>query len=407
MKISALILMLVFTVSVSKGQNNTNSPYSIFGIGELEYSGGARNMSMGESGIALRSPYFLNQNNPASFTAIPQKSFVTDLGINLKYTNLRNNYKSADVINGNIGWFTIAFPVSHKFALGLSLNPKSSVGYTIYSTKTIGGTTTSSPVIYTGAGGLSEASITLGVLLTKKLSFGLKSSFLWGNMTKTTEETPLSLSSVTRIDSTRFSGLNFKSGLQYQTMLASNINFIIGGIAEYGGNLNGTSNMTITTANDATLSQTEQQNLKLPLKAGVGIGFEFNNKYLLTMDYNRSDWRNVSMKFNTNKLGINNSYHLGVEIAPKNDPFRNVLPIRYRIGGLYQTGYLNIYGIQIHSYAITSGLSIPIRSRSFMNFSLEAGRQGTLENQLVRENYLKFNVSFNLFENWFTQRKFD
>jgi len=108
----ALILIFSFSVYVSFGQNNTNSPYSVFGIGELQYSGGGRNMGMGGTGIALRSEISLNGTNPAALTAIPQQSMATDLGIDFKLTNLKNQYKSADVLNGNISWVTLAFPVS-------------------------------------------------------------------------------------------------------------------------------------------------------------------------------------------------------------------------------------------------------------------------------------------------------
>src|SRR5665648_895641 len=99
-----LVSIFIFSLSVlvASGQNNTNSPYSVYGIGELEYTGGGQNMGMGGSGIALRSDLFLNSTNPASLTAIPQQSLITDLGINFKFTNLKNQYKSANVLNGNI-----------------------------------------------------------------------------------------------------------------------------------------------------------------------------------------------------------------------------------------------------------------------------------------------------------------
>ena len=187
-----LVLIIIFSVSVLvvKGQNNTNSPYSVYGIGELEYTGGGRNMGMGGSGIALRSDIFLNSTNPASLTAIPQQSLSTDLGINFRLTNLKNQYKSANVLNGNISWATLAFPLNRTLAASLSLNPKSSVGYTIYSRKGIEGTDVSYPVTYKGEGGLTEAAFSLGALLTKKLSLGVRGSILWGNMTKNSERHP-------------------------------------------------------------------------------------------------------------------------------------------------------------------------------------------------------------------------
>jgi len=406
-----LVLIIIFSLSVfvALGQNNTNSPYSVFGIGELEYTGGGRNMAMGGSGIALRSDIFLNSTNPASLTAIPGQSLSTDLGINFRLTNLKNQYKSANVLNGNISWATLAFPINRTFAAGLSLNPKSSVGYTIYSRKGIEGADVSYPVTYKGEGGLSEAAFSLGALVTKKLSLGIRGSILWGNMTKNSEETPSFGSAITRIDQTRYSGIYFKSGFQYQSKLNEKTVFTLGGIGESSGYLNGSSDLTINSGAVNVITQTKQvSQIKLPFKAGLGMALEFKDKYLLTFDYDRSDWKNADLNLNSKKLEVNNSYHLGLEIAPKNDRLHLGHTAKYRIGGWYQSGYLNIYGTQISSFAATCGVSIPIRKdRSSINLAVEAGRQGTMNNQLIRETYVKLNCSFTLWEHWFTQRKFD
>lgn len=409
MKQLAVILIFSFSVFVAAGQNNTNSPYSAFGIGELEYTGGGRNMGMGSSGIALRSEVFLNSTNPASLTAIPQQSLATDLGINFRYTNLKNQYKSVNVLNGNISWLTLAFPINHSFAASLSLNPKSSVGYTIFSTKSLEGTNTSYPVTYKGEGGLSEAAVSLGASVTKKFSLGVKSSILWGNFTKNTEETPSTGSTITRIDQTRYSGISLKSGFQYQSQLNQSTVFTVGGIAEYSSYLNGKSDLSISSGSTVVVTETNQTSqIKLPFKTGLGMSLELKNRYLVTIDYNRSNWKTDDLNINSDKLSINNSYHLGFEIAPKNDLLRRGQVVRYRVGALYQSGYLNIYGTQISSYAATCGVSLPIRKDfNTINFSLEAGRQGVLKNQLVRETYLKLNFSFNLWERWFVPRKYD
>jgi len=405
----ALIFIFSLLIFVAKGQNNTNSPYSVFGIGELEYTGGSRNMGMGESGIALRSEIFLNSVNPASLTAIPQQSLATDLGINFRFTNLQNQYKSANVLNGNISWAVLAFPINRTFAASLSLNPKSSVGYTIYSTKNLEGTSASYPVSYTGTGGLSEASVGLGALITKKFSLGLKSSVLWGNMAKTTLETPSIGSTITRTDNTRYAGIYLKPGFQYHSKLGSKTILTLGGIAEFSSYLNGNTDLSIVSGSTTIVSETDQTSqIKLPFKAGMGMALEFNSKYLLTFDYNRSDWTNADINFNSKRLAINNSYHMGLEISPKNDLQHLGHTSKYRIGGWYQTGYLSIYGTQISSYAATCGMSVPIRrDRNSINIAVEAGRQGTIDSQLIRETYVKLNCSFTLWEHWFTPRKFD
>ena len=409
MRQSALILLFLLSVFVASGQNNTNSPYSVFGIGELEYTGGGKNMAMGESGIALRSEISLNTTNPASLTAIPMQSLATDFGINFKLTNLANEYKSANVLNGNISWATLAFPINRRIAMSFSLNPKSSIGYTIYSSKNLEGTNTSYPVTYKGEGGLNEASLSLGGLITKKISIGMSSSVIWGSLVKTTDQISSASSTITRIDNTHYSGINFKPGFQYQINLGSKTILTIGGIAEFSSYLNGSSDLTISSGTETIVSKTQQESqIRLPFNAGTGVALEINGRYLLTFDYERSDWKSSDINFDTQRLSVNNSYHVGIEIAPKFDLQRLAQVKRYRIGMLYQTGYLNIYGTQIGNYAATCGVSLPImKDRNFINISMEVGRQGTFQNQLIRETYAKMNFSFNFWEHWFSPRKYN
>lgn len=412
-----LYFTLIFSLFIIPvfGQNNTNSPYSVFGIGELDFTGGGRNIGMGSTGVALRSNLFLNSVNPASLTAIEPKSFGFDMGFDMKFSNLENTNKSVNVLNGNISWFQFALPITSRLSASISMNPKSSVGYTIYSTKPFEGTNTTYPVLYTGTGGLSETAISLGFKCFKNLSVGATTSFLWGDMNKQSEEfTPVgSVTSILENRDIHYTGLSVKTGFQYYKNLTDKIDFTLGGTADFSGNLNSTYDLTISevtsSATTAILTETNaHDDMSLPVQYGLGMALGFNHKTTLTFDYKRSDWTNANVNLSSKKLNINNSFHLGAEISPKYDTGRKGEAMKYRFGALYQTGYINVYGIAIDSYAVTLGMSVPIRrDRTSLNFSLEAGRQGTLQNSLVRESYVKLNCSFNLWEKWFVKRAYD
>ncbi len=412
-----LFFTLIFALIIIPGfgQNNTNSPYSVFGIGELDFTGGGRNIGMGSTGVALRSNLFLNSVNPASLTAIDPKSLGFDMGFNMKLSNLENTKKTVNVLNGNISWLQIAFPITSNLTAAISMNPKSSVGYTIYSTKPFEGTNGTYPVLYTGTGGLSETAISLGLKCFKNLSVGATTSFLWGDMNKQTEEfTPVgSISSILENRDIRYTGVSVKTGFQYYKDLTDKVNFTLGGTADFSGNLNSTYDLTISeVSSSATTAILTEKNahddMNLPVKFGLGMALGFNHKTTFTLDYNRSDWTNANVNLSSKKLNINNSFHFGAEFSPKYDAGRTGESMKYRVGALYQTGYINVYGIPIDSYAVTLGMSVPIRrDRSSLNFSLEAGRQGTLQKLMVRESYLKLNCSFNLWERWFVKRAYD
>jgi hypothetical protein len=406
-----IALIIIFTLSafISFGQNNTNSPYSVFGIGELETSDGTRNFGMGGAGNALRSDIFINLANPASLTALPPQSLATDAGINMRYTELKNNINSVKVLNGNLSWAALAFPINRKIGVSFALNPKSNVGYTIYSTKSLDGTTMSYPVKYSGNGGLTEASFSIGVAAAKHLSIGLRSSAIWGNMMETNVDLPPMGSTITRVDNINYIGATLKPGFQYHTKLNEKTFLTLGGTAELSSYLNGSSNLSVTSGTTLVLSEVNKHSqLELPFKGGLGISLELDRKYIVAADYTRSDYRKASVNLDVKGLAVNETYHVGVELAPKYDIQRLGQVKRYRFGALYQTGYLVVSGVQINSYAATFGVSMPIRKdRNSLNISMEIGKQGSLQSQLILENYYKLNLGFCLWERWFIPRKYD
>jgi hypothetical protein len=70
--------------------------------------------------------------------------------------------------------------------------------------------------------------------------------------------------------------------------------------------------------------------------------------------------------------------------------------------------YLTLEGQQINDLGISFGVGLPVyRSNSTINISAELGRKGTKQHNLVLENYARLNLSVNLYDLWFIQRRFD
>ena len=406
---------ILLIISFRTVGQNTVSPYSIFGIGELNYRGEGRNMGMGNTGIGLRSEFFLNSLNPASLTAIGEKSFGLDLGIDMKFSNLENKYKSVNVLNGNLSWFQFAFPISSRLSAGFSVHPKSNVGYTISTVKYLEGTTYSYPVEYTGSGGLSEASYSMGLKVFKNLSIGATSSVSWGQMERVETDNPRisGVTSIVQTDKINYSGFSIKPGFQFHTQLNKKMNFTVGGIAEFYSPMNSTSEVVIkkeTSASSGTISDLTStgSTIQLPALYGIGTSLGINNKTILAFDITRCDWRNGSIGMSPEKLMVNNSYHLGAEFSPKYNSLQLKPAVKYRIGASYETGYLNFNGLAIRGYTLSLGLSIPLNKvKSSFNISIEAGQYGRTENLLIKETYAKLNCSFNLWEWWFVPNRYD
>jgi hypothetical protein len=100
------------------------------------------------------------------------------------------------------------------------------------------------------------------------------------------------------------------------------------------------------------------------------------------------------------------------------DALNNYLAtIDYRFGLMLDKTYYNVPNptgggsTQITSKAVTLGLGLPLRGNisSFykMNITAELGQRGTLNNGLVKENYVTFRLGFTLNDKWFQRYKFD
>lgn len=415
-RIQVVSAFLIFASVAGYSQNSTSSPYSGFGIGELEMASGGRNTGMGYTGIALKSNLFLNTTNPASLTAIEPQSFIFDMGLHYTYTQLESSSKSVDVNNGNLSWLQMGFPISKKFFGGISLNPKSSVGYKIYTQKSIQGTTTEFPAVYEGTGGLSEAAGLLAFKLNNYASFGLKGGYIWGNVTETQEQT-VTISStgyvIDQTDNTHYSGAYFDFGTQVSIPVSAKSTIIWGAVVGLNSQLNSNRSTTITKSYGATTDVITSDSksygsMKLPLDLGTGVSFLYGPKWVGTFDFRRSDWTDASLNISSRKLSTNNSFRGGIEFAPKADPRLLKQTARYRLGYRYESGYIKMYNREIHEQGITFGIGVPIRKeKSFANFTVDLGTRGTTEVNLVKEKYIKLTASFNLWDRWFVKRQYD
>ena len=130
-----IILILVFPLIFVSGvfaQDDfpTGSPYTIFGIGDLNYSTAIRTTSMGIQGISLTGNY-INNLNPAALSKIPYTSF--SVLFNYNFLKSSNGVTSVSSSNGNAFGINIGIPISQEqgWSLALGFNPYSLINYKI------------------------------------------------------------------------------------------------------------------------------------------------------------------------------------------------------------------------------------------------------------------------------------
>ena len=100
-------LLFPFTI-LAQFNNNTSSPYSRYGLGELHSYSFGRSTAMGGASIASRYETQINLANPASYTAIDSLGFMFEFGIDGKASNFTNDVGSAYQSDVNFQYFALA-----------------------------------------------------------------------------------------------------------------------------------------------------------------------------------------------------------------------------------------------------------------------------------------------------------
>ena len=186
-KILILILTLLtvpFTCIVS--QNNTNSPYTRFGYGQLEENCFSRSQALGGSSIGMRSKSSINPVNPASYSSIDSTSFIFEIGVSGLLTNLRSGKDSKTTFNGNLDYIALQTPITKWMGLSLGIIPYSYIGYNYNFTDSfqLPGKEAYNTYIqaYNGSGGISQVYLGISFDIAKHLSLGANAYYMFGNI---------------------------------------------------------------------------------------------------------------------------------------------------------------------------------------------------------------------------------
>ena len=157
----AFLSISLFSVS----QILTSSPYSRYGLGELNQQTFAASSAMGGSFIAYHqdtiAPFFINVSNPAGLAGI--KLTTLELGGQIQFTKIQSSSASTNKRNTNFSYGSLGFPL-RKIGGGAAFGvmPYSTVGYKINSTEEVANVGTMN-YIFSGVGGINKVFVGLGV----------------------------------------------------------------------------------------------------------------------------------------------------------------------------------------------------------------------------------------------------
>lgn len=409
MKTLRYILSLLFIVSAinaySQNQNEGGSPYSIFGIGDLNYSTSTRTYSMGIAGTALFGNY-VNNLNPATITKLNSTLIATNFYYGfLKSSNgvVENKISNGNILGVNIG---IPFDQARGWAMTIGFNPVSLVNYKVNLNGTIDNQNYSQT--YSGEGGLSRINLGMTYNLFRKISIGIEYNYAFGEIknqnfvnfnnsnyvnTLIKKETDFQKSFVK-------GGVVFEIGRIFNSLTIRNLS--LGFAYQSGFNLAATRDGIYSTNAGTDTIRLNNGTLDIPSLFSVGISNLFGNRYLVSGDVILQDWSKFR-EFGSAVQEYQNSFRagLGLEILPDPASASFFGTMTYRLGGFYDKAYYKVSGQDVNTYGGRAGINIPLSQYNSIDFGINYSVRGKEGNGLIKDEYLSFTLSANFGELWF------
>lgn len=416
-----IVIAFLFFTTLSFSQQGTSSPYSFFGIGDMKFKGTAENRAMGGLSIFSDSIH-LNIQNPASYSSLKLTTF--SLGGTYGTTKLKTSSQIANARRTTIDYLAFGLPLG-KFGVGFGLMPLSSVGYNIETSVAA----TTSPITtpqqikkFTGNGGINKVFLGTGYAFSPNFSAGFDLSYNFGKIETYSLRFVEGLQYGSREKNlSDIAGVSFTLGINYKTKINSKLTGFTSLTYSPQSDFKAINERNIATIQysdsgseiivDPIAVNVANTIIKMPAKIAFGVGIGQNKKWMLGTEVTYLQNSEMGNRFNdiTNATFQNAiKYNLGGYYIPNFSSFSNYFQkITYRAGLRYESTGLVINNKSIIDYGITTGLGLPITGIfSNVNIGFEYGKRGTIDNNLIQENYTNIFIGLSLNDKWFQKKRY-
>lgn len=405
-----------------------SSPFSSFGLGEINGNALAHNQGMAGAGVSIPHVLYMNNINPAMLIFNPLTSF--NAGISMDSRNLSTGSQSEKVTGGNVSSLALSVPVLYnrfrsriRWASSVGLTPYSTVAYRIRATLPVPGQpTTTYSQEEKAEGGFNQIYWSNGVLLTDGLAIGLRASYLFssviGQFTNQLDlPNQLYKYQVSMREIVSVSGFKLTPAFHYRIDSIGNNHFInLGGTWELGQKVGGELFQTIERRNlGGSILQTDSVRLRnsstyFPSVMTGGISFGKSEKYTIAVDYAVTQFSGSSAQIGVDSYPVTTGTRLaaGMEFIPDSRSMTSLLKrMTYRTGVSVEKSPYLVNGAPLKDFGINFGFSLPVSRISSLDLAVRAGKRGDKDLNGLSENYFKvyFCVSFN--DQWFIKSRFD
>lgn len=397
--VTSLIVSLLFGTQCFS--QNINSPYSVYGIGDIDAKSYGRTSGMASTGTALLSSSYIINTNPASIIGLERSFFVINAATAGRFSTYLGDPITTDNKSNQDFWvkgFSLGVKINKFWAINVGFGQFSNVSYKFSGSRAVEGSTNVYTANYEGEGGLNDYYWTNAISIGKHFSLGIKSSLLAGpiSQSETIYDDNLQTTIVTK-QRDYFGDLRFQYGGLYKTAIGKKWDLSIGG--KYTNTTRLSSQREITVLQDET-SIVEDKFIKndrflLPNTYTGGIALTHSKKTTFTADYTHEDWSALSIKGDGWKYIDNKRLSTGVEFSKQQLQQWNLPAERkfYQLGAFINNSYLQVKGKQINEYGFTAGMGGRLGNELLYTLSGEFGIRGRTDAKLIKENYFQFTFS--------------
>jgi len=426
--ITTLLFVLILAASTCYSQSGASSPYSRYGIGNIQDKSFNLSSSIGGLSLAINEPNYINFSNPASYGYFKPRTFIFETGVVTNSMKLITSAEEQTTFNTAISFLAFAFPVTKWWGSSFGIRPFSKVNYRVSDEGSINNETID--YLYEGEGGINQ--IYWGNAINiKNLSLGVNASYLFGPLEKTRREifTQSNVFHFYHSESTNVGGLYFNYGIQYSYTFDSlfskderdKLTITAGAVFDLATNIRAKRETIGVTFDDyvddpfillpldTVIYSQDTGNIVLPASFGFGLTIRKGTRWLAGIDFSQQYWSGFSFLGQNDSLVNSNRVNVGLQLTPDFYSVNNYLKtIHYRIGVFYENTNLKINGNQLTKYGTSFGLGLPLkRLRSTLSLGFEYGIRGTTDNNLLKEEYWNARFGLTLNDTWFIKRKYD
>ena len=447
----SIILLIALSISF-KAQDLNTSPFSRYGLGELNTVLSTHYLGLSNASNSFSDPQNINIANPASYAGFFKHNPIFDVSVAGKSSLYRSNYSnqenSSSASNLGLNNMLIGLPIQKNWGLVLGIIPYSSMGYNAESNQTLD--SNSINYKYSGDGSINRLLLGNGFNLINKgdsirIALGANVSYLFGTLNQLNSiEFDNSYYNSRIQNQASISSWLFDGGIQYfqqfrnpfnsnRWFLRAGASYVLQSSAKtvndyfaysytYNFNIQEIPKDTLDFEEDVIGEVTIPS--KMIFSLSLGRNTQDKNVWDLAFQYTSSNWDT----FNDNQLFLNQTnlplgsfeqWALGYRITPSLDWANTNKSIfaksNYSFGFKRAVSEVVVQNKSLLNYGINFGVSIPMlssRSLSRLNLGFELGRIGNTSENNIEENYLRFSLGFSMapdtrYDRWFRKRKYD